>query len=37
VLLEFPRQGGHCGFISGPFPGRHTWLPRRVFEFLAQT
>jgi predicted alpha/beta-fold hydrolase len=37
VLLEFPRHGGHCGFLSGPFPGRHTWLPRRVFDFFSQT
>ena len=35
LLLEFPRQGGHCGFLSGPFPGRHTWLPQRLFGFFA--
>ena len=34
VVLEFPRTGGHAGFLAGPFPGRHTWLPRRLFEFL---
>jgi uncharacterized protein len=34
VLLEFPEQGGHVGFLTGPFPGRHGWLPKRLFEFL---
>jgi uncharacterized protein len=34
VVLEFPRTGGHAGFLVGPFPGRHTWLPRRLLEFL---
>jgi uncharacterized protein len=36
VVLEFPRSGGHAGFLVAPFPGRHTWLPRRLFEFLTQ-
>jgi hypothetical protein len=35
VLLEFPRTGGHAGFVSGPFPGRYTWLPERLFAFLT--
>lgn len=34
VVLEFPRTGGHAGFLSGPFPGRHSWLPQRLFQFL---
>jgi hypothetical protein len=34
VVLEFPRTGGHAGFLSGPFPGRHDWLPRRLLHFL---
>ena len=33
VVLEFPRTGGHAGFIAGPFPGR-PWLPQRLLEFL---
>jgi predicted alpha/beta-fold hydrolase len=33
VLLEFPRTGGHAGFLAGPFPGR-PWLPQRLMEFL---
>ena len=36
VVLEFPRTGGHAGFVSGPFPGR-PWLPQRIFEFFEQT
>jgi uncharacterized protein len=36
LLLEFPRSGGHAGFISGPFPGRHTWLPQRIFGFFSE-
>jgi predicted alpha/beta-fold hydrolase len=36
VVLEFPRTGGHAGFLAAPFPGSHDWLPRHLFEFLAQ-
>jgi uncharacterized protein len=35
LVLEFPRTGGHVGFLAGPFPGRHDWLPRRLLEFLS--
>jgi len=35
LLLEFPRTGGHAGFLEGPFPGRHTWLPRHLVQFLG--
>jgi len=34
VTLEFPDRGGHVGFVSGPFPGRIDWLPRRVVHFF---
>jgi len=34
TVLEFPDTGGHVGFISGPFPGRHDWLPQRLLHFL---
>jgi hypothetical protein len=34
TVLEFPRTGGHAGFLSGPFPGDHRWLPRRLQQFL---
>jgi len=36
LLLEFPGSGGHAGFLSGPFPGRHTWLPQRIFGFFSE-
>jgi uncharacterized protein len=36
VVLEFPRTGGHAGFLAAaPFPGSHDWLPRHLFEFLS--
>jgi hypothetical protein len=34
VVLEFPPSGGHVGFVTGPFPGRYDWLPRRILAFL---
>ena len=34
VTLEFPEEGGHVGFISGPFPGRLDWLPKRIISFF---
>ena len=34
LVLEFPHSGGHAGFLTGPFPGRHDWLPRRIFQFF---
>jgi len=34
VVLEFPRTGGHAGFLAAPFPGRRGWLPQHLFEFL---
>jgi predicted alpha/beta-fold hydrolase len=36
VTLEFPREGGHVGFVTGRFPGRLDWLPRRVLGFFTQ-
>lgn len=35
VMLEFPEQGGHAGFLSSPFPGKLAWLPERVIGFFA--
>lgn len=35
VLLEQPENGGHVGFVTGPFPGRLAWLPQRVLEFFG--
>jgi predicted alpha/beta-fold hydrolase len=34
VTLDFPAQGGHVGFVSGPFPGSLSWLPQRVLAFF---
>jgi len=34
VTLEQPATGGHVGFVSGAFPGRLEWLPRRLLAFL---
>ncbi|MEP7183906.1 MAG: alpha/beta fold hydrolase, partial [Betaproteobacteria bacterium] len=34
VTLEQPIGGGHAGFVAGPFPGRHEWLPRRLLDFF---
>ena len=35
VLLEQPEDGGHCGFLSAPFPGNLGWLPRRLVQFFT--
>ena len=34
VKLEFPRHGGHVGFVSGGIPGNLDWLPQRVLHFF---
>ena len=36
VTLEQPTTGGHCGFLTGPFPGHLGWLPRRLIQFFVQ-
>jgi predicted alpha/beta-fold hydrolase len=35
VILEQPEEGGHVGFVSGPFPGKLDWLPRRILDFFG--
>jgi predicted alpha/beta-fold hydrolase len=35
VLLVQPEEGGHVGFLTGPFPGRLDWLPLRLLDFFA--
>ncbi|MDR1996414.1 alpha/beta fold hydrolase [Azonexus sp.] len=35
VRLEQPAQGGHVGFVSGPFPGNLDWLPQRLLHFFV--
>ncbi|MFO1360947.1 MAG: alpha/beta fold hydrolase [Burkholderiales bacterium] len=36
ITLEYPATGGHVGFVTGPFPGRYEWLPRRILAFFSQ-
>lgn len=36
VRCEFPAEGGHVGFVDGPFPGRFDWLPRRLTAFFGE-
>lgn len=34
VRLEQPAEGGHVGFVSGPFPGNLEWMPKRVLHYF---
>jgi predicted alpha/beta-fold hydrolase len=34
ITVEFPATGGHVGFVTGAFPGRLDWLPRRILNFF---
>jgi predicted alpha/beta-fold hydrolase len=36
VQCDFPGEGGHAAFVSGPFPGNLGWMPRRVTAFFAE-
>jgi predicted alpha/beta-fold hydrolase len=36
VTLEYPETGGHVGFVSGRWPGRLDWLPKRVIGFFTE-
>ncbi|MBN3854586.1 hydrolase [Paraburkholderia sp. Ac-20340] len=35
VELDQPENGGHVGFMTGPFPGRCEWLAQRVTDYLS--
>jgi hypothetical protein len=35
VVLDFPAEGGHAGFVSGTFPGSQRWLSGHILEFLS--
>jgi len=37
VTLEFPATGGHVGFVSGNWPGRLDWLPKRLIGFFTES
>jgi predicted alpha/beta-fold hydrolase len=34
VTLEYPKEGGHVGFVVGGLPGQINWLPQRILRFL---
>ena len=34
VTREFPREGGHVGFVSGTLPGHLDWLPQRLINYF---
>lgn len=36
VTLEFPKSGGHVGFVMGRFTGELGWLPERIIQFFAE-
>jgi len=36
VILEYPKHGGHVGFVRGNFPGALDWLPRRIVRFFSE-
>jgi len=35
ITAEFPCDGGHAGFVTGPFPGQHAWLAQRVLMHMV--
>ncbi|MBI3374152.1 MAG: alpha/beta fold hydrolase [Betaproteobacteria bacterium] len=35
VVLDFPDEGGHAGFVSGAFPGDRRWLTEHLLGFLS--
>jgi predicted alpha/beta-fold hydrolase len=36
VLLEQPQQGGHAGFVRGPWPGDLGFVAQRLLEFFER-
>ncbi|PSB91790.1 YheT family hydrolase [Candidatus Pandoraea novymonadis] len=34
VTLLQPKQGGHVGFMTSPFPGDMTWMPETVLTYF---
>jgi len=34
VRPEYPRAGGHVGFVTGRLPGQLAWLPQRLLHFF---
>lgn len=36
VETEFTGEGGHVGYVTGPFPGQVDWLPARIIAFFSR-
>jgi predicted alpha/beta-fold hydrolase len=36
LVLDYPDTGGHVGFVTGAFPGRLDWLPKRILRFFDE-
>jgi predicted alpha/beta-fold hydrolase len=36
VECEFPREGGHDGFVAGNFPGNFEWFTQRIIGFVSR-
>lgn len=36
IETEFTGQGGHVGYVTGPFPGQVGWLPARIIAFFSR-
>jgi len=34
ITLEQPEEGGHNGFVTGGYPGKLDWMPRRMLAFF---
>ncbi|MYN16236.1 alpha/beta fold hydrolase [Rugamonas sp. FT107W] len=34
VILDYPDEGGHAGFVANGLPGTRPWLPQRLIHFL---
>ncbi len=34
VQLDYPREGGHVGFVTGSLPGQLEWLPQRILHYF---
>lgn len=35
MMLHYPAEGGHAGFVTGSFPGNLDWLPARIDRFFC--
>ena len=36
VILDYPADGGHVGFVHGRMPGNVAWMPQRLMAFFGQ-